>query len=80
MTKHPPDEPPEINHDLVEEIRARGSLRSITLRLGVEQIAEARKMAARTGTPYQTIIRRWISVGAAAAQAARRGKKKKSGR
>ncbi len=79
MTKHPaPEDTHEIDHELVEEIRARGSLRSITLRLGIEQIAEARKTAARTGIPYQAIIRRWISVGAAAAQAARRRKKKTS--
>lgn len=78
MSRHPtPEDTSDIDHRMVEEIRSRGSLRSITLRLGEEQIAEARRLAARTGTPYQTILRRWISVGAAEAQAARRRKRTK---
>ena len=77
MSRLPPEDTSEIDHQLVEEIRARGTLRSITLRLGEEQIAEARKLAARSGIPYQTILRRWIAAGAAEAQAARRGKRTK---
>jgi hypothetical protein len=50
-------------------------LRSITLRLGVEQIAEARRTAEATGVPYQVVLRRWVAMGAAAAQTARRGAK-----
>ena len=62
----------EIDHALVESARAATKLKSITLRLGVEQIAEARRESERTGVPYQVVLRRWISAGAAAAQAARR--------
>ncbi len=63
----------EPDHQSVEQMRARPALRSITLRLGVEQIAEARRTAARTGVPYQVVLRRWIAVGAASAQNERRG-------
>lgn len=77
MSRPSPEDEPEIDHQLVEDIRARGTLRSITLRLGEEQIAEARKLAARSGIPYQAILRRWVAAGAAEAQAARRGKRAK---
>lgn len=62
----------ELDHAVVEQARNRGQLRSITLRLGVEQIQEARRESERTGVPYQVVLRRWISIGASAAQAARR--------
>jgi predicted DNA binding CopG/RHH family protein len=62
----------EPDHRAVEAMRARPALRSITLRLGVEQIAEARRTAALTGVPYQVVLRRWIALGAASAQNARR--------
>ena len=62
----------ELDHAVVEAARTRGQLRSITLRLGVEQIQEARRESERTGIPYQVVLRRWISIGASAAQSARR--------
>ncbi len=63
----------EIDHRLVELVRSSSGLQSITLRLGVEQIAEAKRVAAETGVPYQTVLRRWVSFGAAEAQDERRG-------
>lgn len=62
----------ELDHRVVEQIRSRRTLRSITLRLGLEQIEEARRTAATTGIPYQVVLRQWIAVGAAAAQKVRR--------
>jgi hypothetical protein len=62
----------ERDHLEVELSGARGRLRSITLRLGVEQIAEARRLSDSTGVPYQVILRHWIAEGASIAQRARR--------
>jgi hypothetical protein len=62
----------QLDPRLVEELRSRSGLRSITLRLGVEQIEEARRTAETTGVPYQVVLRRWVAMGAAAAQTARR--------
>jgi predicted DNA binding CopG/RHH family protein len=47
-------------------------LKKISMRLGVEQIAEARLVAEQTGLPYQAVLREWISQGAADAQKKRR--------
>jgi hypothetical protein len=55
----------------VERMRPRGRLRSLTLRLGVEQIAEARRVSSLTGVPYQVVLRQWIAHGASVAQRAR---------
>jgi hypothetical protein len=65
----------QLDPRLVEELRSRSGLRSITLRLGVEQIEEARRTAEMTGVPYQVVLRRWVAMGAAAAQTARRDAK-----
>src|SRR5689334_15518519 len=62
----------QLDPRLREELRTRSGLRSITLRLGVEQIEEARRTAETTGVPYQVVLRRWVAMGAAAAQTARR--------
>ena len=72
--------PDEIDHRLVELVRSSSELKSITLRLGMEQIAEAKRVADESGVPYQTILRRWVSVGAAEAQDARRGARAKKSR
>lgn len=85
-TQHPRANPPEIDwrdpgreraepdHLEVERHRPRGQLRAITLRIGVEQIAEARRQSAKTGIPYQSVLRDWIAAGAAQAQRHRRGR------
>src|SRR5436190_21495353 len=58
----------ERDHLEVERTRPRGRLRSITLRLGVEQINEARRQSEESGVPYQVVLRQWIAHGAAVAQ------------
>jgi predicted DNA binding CopG/RHH family protein len=60
----------EFTHEVVEHLRS-SRLRSLTIRLGEEQIAEARMEAERTGVPYQTILRQWVAFGAANAQRTR---------
>jgi len=58
----------ELDPALVERIRARSRLRSITLRVGREQIAAAREVAARTGRKYQAVLRQWLAEGASRAR------------
>ena len=62
----------EIDPKLAEAIRARARLRQITLRVGTEQIEEARRVAARTGVPYQAVLRRWLAEGASLARSLRK--------
>lgn len=59
----------ELDPSLVEQIRARRQLKQITLRVGIEQIKEARRVAARTGLKYQAVLRRWLAEGASLARA-----------
>ena len=68
------DAPVQVDLDpaLVESIRARQKLRQITLRVGEEQIQEARRVAAETGIPYQTILRRWLAQGASVSRSVRK--------
>jgi hypothetical protein len=61
----------ELDPALVEEIRARRRLQQLTLRVGAEQIEEARRVAARTGAKYQAVLRQWLAEGASRARAAR---------
>lgn len=61
----------EIDPKLAEAIRSRARLRQITLRIGAEQIAEARRVAARSGVPYQAVLRRWLAEGASLARSLR---------
>ena len=68
----------ELDPTLVEAIHARRRLRQITLRVGEEQIAEARKQAAETGVGYQTIMRRWLAYGASLSRSRRGSRKRKS--
>ena len=62
----------ELDPALVEQLHARRQLKQLTLRIGVEQIAEARRVAARTGAKYQAVLRQWLAEGASRARAARR--------
>jgi len=62
----------EIDPKLAEAIRSRARLQQITLRIGMDQIAEARRVAARTGVPYQAVLRRWLAEGASLARSLRK--------
>lgn len=62
----------ELDPELIERIRSRRKLRQITLRVGEEQIAEARRVSAATGVPYQTILRRWLAQGASLSRSVRK--------
>jgi hypothetical protein len=66
----------ELDPALIEQIHARRRLRQLTLRIGVEQIAEARRVAEKTGTKYQAVLRRWLAEGASRARAERIKRKK----
>ncbi|MCU0241597.1 MAG: hypothetical protein MUF51_04155, partial [Vicinamibacteria bacterium] len=50
----------DLDPSLIEHIRTRRRLKQITLRIGAEQIDEARRMAERTGLKYQAVLRRWL--------------------
>jgi len=58
----------DLDPALIEAIRARGRLRQITLRVGEEQIAAARREAAERGEKYQAVMRRWLAQGASLAR------------
>ena len=62
----------DLDPALVERIRARQKLKQITLRVGEEQIAEARRVSQETGIPYQTILRRWLAEGASLSRSVRK--------
>lgn len=62
----------EIDPKLTEAIRSRARLRQITLRVGAEQIEEARRVATQTGVPYQAVLRRWLAEGASLARSLRK--------
>ena len=62
----------DLDPALVESIRARQKLKQITLRVGEEQIAEARRVSRETGVPYQTILRRWLAEGASLSRSVRK--------
>ena len=61
----------ELDPALVEHIRARGKLTPLTLRVGAEQVAEARRLAESTGSKYQKVLRQWLAEGASRARAKR---------
>jgi hypothetical protein len=65
--------PVELDLDpaLLEAIRARGRLKSLTLRVGIEQIEEARRIAKETGLKYQAVLRRWLAEGASRSRRSR---------
>jgi len=62
----------DLDPVLVERIRARQKLKQITLRVGEEQIAEARRVSRETGIPYQTVLRRWLAEGASLSRSTRK--------
>ncbi len=62
----------ELDPALIEAIHARRKLKQLTLRVGVEQIEEARRVAERTGTKYQAVLRRWLAEGASRERARRK--------
>jgi hypothetical protein len=62
----------ELDPALIEAIHARRKLKQLTLRVGVEQIEEARRVAERTGTKYQAVLRRWLAEGASRARVSRK--------
>ena len=62
----------DVDPRLAEAIRSRSELKQITLRIGVEQIEEARRVSSTTGVPYQTILRRWLAEGASLSRSLRR--------
>ena len=66
----------DLDPSLVEAIRSRRTLKQLTLRVGVEQIEEARRVAEQTGIPYQAVLRRWLSQGASIARSSRLRRKK----
>lgn len=53
----------ELNPKLKAKIKARANLKRVTLRLSQEQIAAAKRIAAKKGIPYQTLMRMWIVEG-----------------
>jgi hypothetical protein len=61
----------ELDPALLEAIRSRSRLKSLTLRVGVEQIAEARLIAEKTGLKYQAVLRRWLAEGASRSRQSR---------
>lgn len=66
----------DLDPALVEEIRARHLLKQLTLRVGTEQIEEARRVASQTGAKYQAVLRRWLAEGASRSRAERIGSQK----
>ena len=60
----------DVDPALAEAIRARSALK-VTLRVGEDQLAEARRVAGQTGIPYQTILRRWLAEGASLSRSVR---------
>jgi len=70
----------ELDPALIERIRSRAKLRPITLRVGVEQVEVARAVAAKTGTKYQAVLRRWLAEGASRDRSVRMLKKPGSAR
>ena len=69
----------ELDPALAERIRAqhrREPLQQLTLRVGADQVKEARRVAKETRTPYQAVLRAWLAEGASRAQKSRaaRGK------
>src|SRR5262245_42193154 len=56
--------PVDLDPALVERIRARARLQPLTLRVGAEQVEEARRVAKQTGRKYQAVLRQWLAEGA----------------
>ncbi|OGQ88486.1 MAG: hypothetical protein A2289_08915 [Deltaproteobacteria bacterium RIFOXYA12_FULL_58_15] len=56
----------------VRERVRRDTLVQLTLRLGEDQIAEAKRVAKETNEKYQQVLRRWVAEGASRTQTKRR--------
>lgn len=61
----------DLDPALVEQIRSRDRLKQLTLRVGREQIEEAKRVATRTHRRYQSVLRQWLAEGASRARSAR---------
>ncbi|MEM6275232.1 MAG: hypothetical protein AAF735_08340 [Myxococcota bacterium] len=63
-------EPVEISLDpkLREKVRSTDRLVQLTLRVGADQIEEAKRVAQRTNRKYQTVMREWLAEGASKAR------------
>ena len=57
------DEPLMLDPHLEKKIRERHKKRLLTMRLEQGQIADARRIAAKKGIGYQTLLRVWIQAG-----------------
>ncbi len=57
------DEPIVLDPRLEKRIRERHKKRLLTLRLEQGQIDDARRIAAKKGIGYQTLLREWIVLG-----------------
>ena len=57
------NEPFVLDPRLEKKIRERHKKRLLTMRLEQGQIADARRIAARKGIGYQTLLRVWIQAG-----------------
>lgn len=58
----------ELDPVLRERIRSQDRLVQLTLRLGQDQIDEAKRVAAVTDEKYQRVLRRWVAEGASRAR------------
>ncbi len=66
-------EPVQVRLDpAVRERVRRDTLVQLTLRLGKDQVAEAKRVAKETDEKYQQVLRRWIAEGASRTQTKRR--------
>lgn len=63
-------EPVEMSLDpkLREKVRSTDRLVQLTLRVGADQIEEAKRVAERTNRKYQTVMREWLAEGASKAR------------
>jgi hypothetical protein len=57
----------DLDPAIRERIR-RDTLVLLTLRLGKDQIAEAKRVASETNEKYQQVLRRWVAEGASRTQ------------
>lgn len=60
-----------LEPQLAARIRSRRRLRRVTLAVDGEPIAEARRVAARSGVNYQAVLHRWLIQGASVARTQR---------
>jgi hypothetical protein len=58
----------EIDPILLEQARAKGRLKQITIRVGEDQLEIARRVANTRGEKYQQVLRRWLAYGASKAK------------